>query len=207
MRRAWRVAVWLMVITAGAMACGRDTSPGAGGASQAPAARPVAASQPHRTALSQEGTVTQKIATAHVSISYSRPVARGRVLFGGVVGFGRPWTPGANNATRIEVSRDVQVNGQLLPAGMYTIWAIPDPKLWTMIFSTAADALHEPYPGEEKDAFRLMVSPERGFHMETLTFYFPVVDGPRAELRLHWGEVMIPLKIEVPAATTEVAVR
>jgi hypothetical protein len=34
--------------------------------------------------------------------------------------------------------------------------------------------------------------------METLAFYFPVVDGRHAELVLHWGSVVVPIEIEVP---------
>ena len=34
--------------------------------------------------------------------------------------------------------------------------------------------------------------------METLAFYFPVVDGKKAELVLHWGTTVVPLAIEVP---------
>jgi hypothetical protein len=34
--------------------------------------------------------------------------------------------------------------------------------------------------------------------METLSFYFPVVDGKRGELVLHWGTVVVPLQLEVP---------
>jgi hypothetical protein len=34
--------------------------------------------------------------------------------------------------------------------------------------------------------------------METLSFYFPVVDGKRGELFLHWGTVIVPLQLEVP---------
>jgi hypothetical protein len=34
--------------------------------------------------------------------------------------------------------------------------------------------------------------------METLAFYFPVVDKTHAELVLHWGTVVVPLSIDVP---------
>jgi hypothetical protein len=67
-----------------------------------------------------------------------------------------------------------------------------------MIFSRAADVYHTPYPGEAQDALRLDVRPERGSHMEALTFYFPVVEGKDAVLRLHWGEVIVPLHLRVP---------
>ena len=34
--------------------------------------------------------------------------------------------------------------------------------------------------------------------METLAFYFPAVDGKKAELVFHWGTTVVPLAIEVP---------
>jgi len=45
---------------------------------------------------------------------------------------------------------------------------------------------------------RVQVVPRQGSHMETLAFYFPVVDGTHAELALHWGTVVVPLSIDVP---------
>jgi hypothetical protein len=42
---------------------------------------------------------------------------------------------------------------------------------------------------------RVRAVPERGSHMETLTFYFPVVEGPEGTLRLHWGETIVPLRV------------
>ena len=143
---------------------------------------------------SQHATVTQHVGRAEISIVYDRPVARGRRLFGGIVPWGRPWNPGADDATTLAVSRDVRVNGGLLPAGTYSVWAIPDPSRWTVIFSRAADVFHTPYP-EGKDALRVAAAPRAGPHMETLGFYFPVVDGPRAELVLHWGETVVPLTL------------
>nr|NIT89381.1 DUF2911 domain-containing protein [Gemmatimonadota bacterium]NIX41530.1 DUF2911 domain-containing protein [Gemmatimonadota bacterium] len=149
---------------------------------------------------SQYGEVMQRVADAEIEITYSRPVARGRTLFGpdGIVSYGEEWNPGADQATAIELSRDVTVNGQPLPAGVYSIWAIPGPDAWTMIFSHAGDVYHVPYPGEDRDALRLTIAPEQGDHMETLAFYFPVVEGRDAVLRFHWGRVVVPLAIHVP---------
>jgi hypothetical protein len=147
---------------------------------------------------SQAGTVAQRIADTDITITYSRPVARGRDLFGALVPYDRPWNPGADRATAITVTRDVQVNGMPLPAGSYSLWAIPRADVWTIVFSRAADVFHTPYPGEKHDALRLDVGPEAGPHMETLLFSFPVVDGKEATLRLHWGTVMVPLSIRVP---------
>lgn len=67
-----------------------------------------------------------------------------------------------------------------------------------MIFSRAADVYHTPYPGVDQDALRFNVRPERGAYMEALAFYFPVVDGKDAMLRLHWGDVVVTLALRVP---------
>jgi len=146
---------------------------------------------------SQSASVSQTIANTEVTVSYDRPVARGRELFGGIVAHGEIWNPGANDATAISFSRDVTINGRSLDAGAYSIWAIPNPTEWTVIFSRAADVFHQPYPGEEHDALRLSVAPVSGDHIETLAFYFPKVEKKEAELRLHWGRTIVPFAITV----------
>jgi Protein of unknown function (DUF2911) len=151
-----------------------------------------------KVSKSQAAMVGQRVANTEITITYSRPVARGRALFGALVPYDQVWNPGADQATAIAFTRDVQVNTQPLAAGKYSLWAIPRSDRWTMIFSKAADVYHIPYPGEAQDALRLDVTPEAGPHMETLSFYFPVVEGKDATLRLHWGETMVPLEIRVP---------
>ena len=147
---------------------------------------------------SQAAAIGQRVATTEVTVTYSRPVARGREIFGALVPYDTIWTPGADKATAIAVTRDVQVNGKPLPKGSYSMWTIPRRDHWTVILSKAANAYHTEYPGEAQDALRLEVNPEPGPHVETLTFSFPNVEGKDAVLRLEWGEVRIPLSIRVP---------
>jgi hypothetical protein len=146
---------------------------------------------------SQPGAVAQRIATTEITISYSRPVARGRELFGALVPWGVVWHPGADKATAMAISRDLHVNDHPLAAGKYSLWTIPRPETWTIIFSRAGDVFHHPYPGEAHDALRFDVTPETGPHIETLTYDFPIVDGKDAVLRLHWGTTIIRLPIRV----------
>jgi hypothetical protein len=146
---------------------------------------------------SQRAALMQMVGQTKIEILYSRPVARGRELFGALVPWGRVWNPGADTATQITVSTDVLVNGQRLAAGTYSLWAIPGQDVWTVILNRAAPVWHLPYPGEEKDALRVRVVPQRGEHMETLAFHFPVVDGSRAVLHLQWGTTIVPLEIQV----------
>lgn len=146
---------------------------------------------------SQKASVSQFVADTIISIEYSRPVARGRTLFGsdGIIKFNKMWMPGANEASNIKFSNDVLVNGELLKAGRYSIWAIPNEKEWTIIFSKDWDQWHTAYPGEKEDALRVVVSPTEGSHMEVMAFYFPVVTSNSATLHLHWGKTIIPFLI------------
>ncbi|MBI1873172.1 MAG: DUF2911 domain-containing protein [Acidobacteria bacterium] len=198
MQRAWLLAPVFLLI-----ACnrdpGRDVKPMANPMS-APAASAASSEiiPADEVRKSQAAAVSQRIANTEITVTYSRPVARGRELFGALVPYDTVWNPGADQATAIDFTRDVQINNQPLKTGKYSLWAIPRRESWTMIFSRAADVYHTPYPGEQQDALRLEVRPEQGLHMETLAFYFPIVEGKDAVLRLHWGTVMVPLAIRVP---------
>ena len=150
-----------------------------------------------RVVKSQRGSVSQKIANTDITIVYGRPVARGRTLFGSLVPYGRVWHPGADAGSTLETTRDIQVNGHPLPKGKYSLWTLPGETAWTFMFSKEWDAFHTSYPGQPNDALRLEIKPETGAHMETLSYYFPVVDGKDATLRLHWGTVIVPLAIKV----------
>ena len=146
---------------------------------------------------SQRGSVSQAIANTDITITYGRPVARGRALFGALVPYGRIWHPGADQGTVLETTRAIEVNGKPLPAGRYSLWTVPGESSWTFVFSKNADVFHTSYPGEALDALRVEVTPETGAHMESVAYYFPVVDGKDATLRLHWGTVIVPLAIKV----------
>jgi hypothetical protein len=146
---------------------------------------------------SQYGSVSQRINDTTITVDYSRPVARGRELFGRLVPYGRIWCPGADDATTVELSTGVKIDGKDLAGGKYSLWAEPQADQWTVIFNKNHAVWHTRYP-EGQDALRLIVKPRNGSHMETLAFYFPSVDGHKAELVLHWGTVVVPLTIEVP---------
>ena len=98
---------------------------------------------------------------------------------------------------RSQVTTAIKIEGKDLPAGKYSLWAEPNPDHWTMIVNRDHAVWHTRYP-EGQDQVRVEVKPRSGSHMETLAFYFPVVDGRKAELVLHWGTVIVPLGIEVP---------
>jgi Protein of unknown function (DUF2911) len=146
---------------------------------------------------SQHGSVSQQIANTTITVEYNRPVARGRELFGKLVPWGRVWCPGADTCTSIALSTDVKINGEALAAGTYSVWAEPGEERWTIIFNRANPVFHTRYPADQ-DVLRVQTAPHGATHVETLTFYFPLVDGKHAELVLHWGSLVVPLAIDVP---------
>jgi len=148
---------------------------------------------------SQHGSVTQLVAMTTITVDYNRPVARGRDLFGALVPYDRVWCPGADDCTTITVSTDVTIEGHALAAGTYSLWAKPGAAKWTMIVNRAHPIFHTRYQTvADQDVLTLEVTPRAGSHMETLAFYFPVVNAKHAELALHWGTVVVPLAIDVP---------
>jgi hypothetical protein len=148
---------------------------------------------------SERAIVSQTVDGTVITVDYSRPAARGRpVLFGGVVRWGDVWTPGANYATTLEVSRDVTVNGQPLATGKYALWMIPRAAGdWTVFLHDNVRAFHTQRPDPSTALLTLMVAPEQVAHTEVLTFSFPAVAHDGTTLRMQWGTTAIPLQIAV----------
>jgi hypothetical protein len=77
------------------------------------------------TALSVRANDRATLAGTDVIIDYGRPLARGRVLAGGLIPYGRVWRTGANAATHITFSAPVELGGVPLDSGTYTLWTLP----------------------------------------------------------------------------------
>jgi hypothetical protein len=147
---------------------------------------------------SQLATVSQNLAGAQIDLVYRRPSARGRELYGALVPWDRVWSPSADSAVQFTTSMPLEVNGSALPAGAYSMWAIPGKTEWTLIFSSQAHVFHTRYP-EGSDVLRVKSVPESGEHIETLTLYFSAADADSAMMRLHWGRTVVPLRIKARA--------
>jgi hypothetical protein len=73
---------------------------------------------------------------------------------------------------------------------------IPDPENWTVVFTSAAHVFHLNKPGSNDEVLRVHVKPQSGDHMESLGFYFPMVDADSATLVMHWGKTIVPISIK-----------
>lgn len=77
-----------------------------------------------------------KYKDAYVKITYSQPLKRGREIFGSLVPYGQVWRLGANEATEITTTKNISLNGFLLKAGSYSMFAIPQKDKWTIIINS-----------------------------------------------------------------------
>ncbi len=71
-----------------------------------------------------------------IYITYSSPSKKNREIFGSLVPFGQVWRTGANEATTFSASRDITIAGQTLPKGNYTLFSVPGPESWEIIFNS-----------------------------------------------------------------------
>jgi Protein of unknown function (DUF2911) len=73
---------------------------------------------------------------ANISVRYGRPYKKGRVIFGGLVPYGKVYRCGADSATTITFDRDVNFGGKPVKAGTYTLFTIPNEASWTIILNS-----------------------------------------------------------------------
>ena len=151
---------------------------------------------------SEHGLVAQTVDGTTLTVEYHRPSARGRELFGALMPWNVVWTPGANWATTLDVDNDIRVNGVEVPAGKYSVWAIPRPDRFTISFNSNPEIFHFFKPDSTSEQIHVSAEPEALPHVEMLTWSFPVVRGDAAVLQMQWGTTAVGLDIVVPPSNS-----
>ena len=139
--------------------------------------------------------LTQTVGFTDVTITYSRPSARGRDIFGGLVPYGQVWRTGANEATTIALSDDVTIDGQALPKGTYSLHTIPGKEQWTIIFNKVANQWGSFNYDQAQDALRVTAKPHGDEYNEMMTFAIPKVTADEATVEIKWTKVAVPFTI------------
>ena len=155
---------------------------------------------------SPDGELNQEVGFTDVAVKYSRPGAKGRTIFGGLVPFGELWRTGAHDATTIRLSDTVKLNGHLVPAGTYSFFTIPNPKEWTIILNkdTAMHGTSE-YK-QENDLIRFTATAENSSRFyETFTIEINDIIKDAASLYLIWENTQVKLAITTNADEVVIA--
>jgi hypothetical protein len=157
----------------------------------------VAQAQITLPAPSPKSVVKQTVGLTDITIDYSRPGAKDRKVFGDVVPFDKVWRTGANAATTIEVSDDIQVQGQKLAKGKYSVFTIPGQNEWTIIFNKNLTASAETYK-ESEDALRVKAKPRTSDFTESFTIAMDSLRNDGGILVFDWEKIEVPVSIKVP---------
>lgn len=155
---------------------------------------------------SEIASVSQTVDGTKVTVTYSRPRARGRTgLFGTQVKWGSTWTPGANLATRLEVSKDVTIEGQQVPKGAYSVWVVVDRAQWQMLLDSDTLRYHTQPPKARAGQVRFNVPREKKPFLDALTWSIPAMTSTSMTLAFQWDTVYVPVRIKVtPSYATTV---
>ena len=149
--------------------------------------------------LSPQAEITQEVGLTQVKLSYARPSAKGRKVFGDLVPFGEVWRTGANASTKLTFTEDVKIEGNPLKAGTYALYTIPGQSEWTIIIHT--NTRHRSLAGDvykqAEDAFRFKAKPARtSSFVETFTIDFADITTSSCKVRLAWENTEVRFLIE-----------
>lgn len=137
----------------------------------------------------------------YVKVVYGSPRKRGRTLFGpegsgALETYGTVWRTGANEATELTTTGDLMVGNERLPAGTYSIFTIPGPEEWTVVFNSGLGQWGA-YSYDESMDFARLTAPAETIDQdyEAFTIAFEDQDG-QTYLTMTWGQTRVAVPVE-----------
>ena len=149
--------------------------------------------------LSPFSKISQQVGLTDVTLEYSRPSAKGRIVFGELVPFDQVWRTGANAATKITFKEVAKIGGKTIQPGEYAIYTIPSKDLWTIIIhsNTSLRSIAGGAYKPSNDVFRFEIAPKNNNYVETFTCQFSQVKTNALMLDIAWENTLISIPIEV----------
>ena len=136
-----------------------------------------------------------QIGATHITILYSAPAVRGRVIWGGLVAYDQVWVTGAHKATSFEIDQKFYIGKQEILAGKYAIFTIPGKDKWTFILNRKWDQhLADEYDAKEDVARWEALPRTTPTVQERLNYSIVELSDTEAALVISWEKV----KISVP---------
>lgn len=151
-------------------------------------------------APSPKETIKQEFALSDISIEYSRPSAKGRVIYGDLVPFDKLWRTGANASTKITFGSAVKLEGNDVPAGTYSLYTIPGKTEWTIVINKNLTNWGIDGYKEEEDLVRFKVKPTAlTENVETFTMNVGSITSNTCTIDLTWEKTKASFNV-----TTEI---
>lgn len=134
--------------------------------------------------------------TPKIRVLYSRPLKKGRNIFGELLKFNEPWRVGANESTEILFMTDVKFGGTAVKAGRYSLIAVPTSDSWTFHLNTELDGWGNYSYNAEWDVATITVptqSSEEVIEALSITLY---EKSPNlVHLKIGWDKTIVELPI------------
>ena len=142
-------------------------------------------------------TATGKIMGATITINYSSPAIKGRKLWGDLVPYDKVWRAGANEATLFETDKNIMVEGKSLPAGKYSLYAIPGKTEWVIILNSQTGQWGIKMDGSTtedpaKDVIRVTVKPVKSSSFSERLKY----EVDKKGFALEWENLKVPVSVK-----------
>ena len=147
-------------------------------------------------------TIKQEFGLSNVELSYSRPVKKGRKIFGDLVPYNAVWRTGANGATTLTFGDNVVIGGKEIPAGKYGLLSIPGATSWTLIITKQTDVTSPAAYKQEEDLVRVTAKVKPlNTSVENFTIQFDNIQPESCDLIISWDKsiVSLPIKTNVDA--------
>ena len=142
--------------------------------------------------------VMQRVGLTDVTVKYSRPGVKDRVIFGELEPFGSVWRTGANSATKIVLSTDAKIGGKEVKAGTYSIMSTPMKDAgWKVFINTDLDVQEGSYKAENNVAELDVEVMKTADKVESMTFWFANVKPGSMDLMFAWENTSWSIPIEV----------
>jgi len=154
---------------------------------------------------SPRASLMQTVGLTDITINYNRPGVKGRQVWGALVPYDKVWRTGANEATTIQFSDDVWINGNKLAKGIYSIHTIPTASQWTVIFNSVAEQWGSYSYDSAKDALRIQVTPAAAEHREWLQFEIPELTTDTAKVVIRWEKIAVPFTVDTKSTERTLA--
>lgn len=111
--------------------------------------------------------------------------------------YGIVWRTGANYATKIKLTDSLLIEGHSLPPGEYSLFTIPGPNEWTVIFNKVADQWGAYSYDSTKDVLRFKIKPQKlDKKQETLSIQFTDVVTEHCELQIAWENTLLNMHLK-----------
>ena len=150
---------------------------------------------PAQAPVSPPAKAEVTLGSGSVTIDYSAPSARGRVIFGSLVPYDHWWRTGANPATTLKTSTALKIGDLDLPAGTYTLYTLPSASSWQLIVNKQTGQWGTVYD-QAQDLGRVpMTVGSNASPVETMVIDFEKTSGSSTELHVKWVGVDASVKV------------